>query len=554
MERKNIKDFYSDFLDDKCSQKDGGLDLERQGVKLLKVLFKSLIDNKKILLYGDYDVDGFFSTIEMETYLKVLESRVKNRALDQSLISTAYSSRADGYELPEDKFRELQKKYDVILFMDTGGSYSYLDENTKNTYVIDHHPSAREAKQFDYIINPNVSGNISTSTGRIVFKMIEDFEQEMKDFFGEKQVKKHDGIKYAQILSGVTLISDMAEKNDENELFLKQTLDLMSDNKKVFSWLNTIRGYDIVDRDLSFNLINVINSWSRMSKPLEEIEDLFKVRVGRSGIYRKTSSDRAKEIYSNLQEAHSERKSITALLEKEVSKQIEGSTESVFAVNIDNKYSGINGLLAQYAHGASGKPSIVMSWDENRNMYVGSGRGEGVRMALEIASSKVSGVHFGGHLMAAGATVKKESIDDFLSVVSSVELPLLRANNKERYYFTESVADFKKATADYVGLSPMVSAEIKYYAMLSGYKNNGIVEKNNGWLYSTLSDKSGIINVYFKKDDKRIIEENSPILLEIINNNSNTHFIQHKSIEDKMKLEIISVQENKQQTDKGMKI
>lgn len=546
---KNIKDFSRTLVDDMLSSSFDDFQFDKEkSVAFMRRLYSDILNNKKVTIVGDYDVDGFFSAIALETYLKLFESRIKNKPYDMSNIQVVFSSRTDGYEMPYEKILKLQKD-GVVVFLDTGSSYDYINKETKNIYVIDHHPIEKNLIESENIFNPNPNGSLSTSTGRIVYEIANAFESELKKYFIERgvKIKEHDAMSYIKALAGITIVSDMANLNEhQNRIFLKESLEILSNNKDKFTWLSSIHSKDISSTDLSFNLINTINSFSRMGVDLGEVKDLFRIGIKGEKLVRITSSQKADELLAQMTKVHEQRKKLTADLEKNIestilSENLFSSGGDLLCFKVDNNFSGINGLLAQYALNRTNKPSVVLSYDANRELYVGSARGFGVKSLLSYVVNKNNyekSINVGGHQMACGLTVKAEAIEDFLKDTKNILFEDVNITEKPEFedicFKSECLADFQEACLSYENKAGGVKRSQRYYAIINNYKNNGIVEKNNGWFYSLISDNTGVAGVYFKEGDIEKIKGNKPIVLEIdtLKEGIGTFFIQNKTFKD----------------------
>ena len=70
---KDIKFFKNDFLESSLSLSEEELQIDKNiSNKFMKQIYRKIIENKNILVIGDYDVDGFFSGIQLSSYLKLL--------------------------------------------------------------------------------------------------------------------------------------------------------------------------------------------------------------------------------------------------------------------------------------------------------------------------------------------------------------------------------------------------------------------------------------------------------------------------------------------------
>lgn len=540
---KNIRSFIdNDFVEDFTNASDRELSVDRKTTsKFMKRIYKEAVRKKPILVVGDYDPDGFYGSNILYNYIRLLESRVNGMAIDDSNIQTYYTKREHGYTMPKEIFDSLSKEYSLIVFIDTGSSYEYFNENTKNVLVIDHHPT--DKKSLPFIYNPSRNNEVSTSAGKVVYDMTMAFEEEMREYFGKNKIKHHDILKINKMFAGISLCADMAEMSFENKHFLKESLELMTDNRDKLTWISSIRSENITSLDLSFNIINKINSYSRMGRDLKDIEEIFQVGLDSKNLRYLSSSRKIKKLFNKLNSVHEERKRVTATLEKKIDKML--STEyiadkNLIVLKIDNKHSGINGLLSQNILNKTAKPNIVLSYDEKRQCYVGSGRGNIVKDALQefIVSNKEFEKHikFGGHLMAIGMSIDENIIDEFVEKINSFSfsnnIKEKSKQSNERFYYCNGIAEFEEAVSYYNTLSPTTNIQERYYAIIENYKNLGIVKKNNGWFCSTIKDSQSCISIYFKKEDSERILSNQPIVVEITNQEKGNYFIEHKQYDD----------------------
>ena len=537
---KRISEFIeNDFLHDFANLSEDTLEIDSLlSSSFMKRIYSELMKKNKICIVGDYDVDGFFSTIVLENYMKLLEARLRDVSIDMSSVSTYYTKREHGYEMPEDIFNALDAQNDFIIFLDTGAGNRYFNKDTNNVLIIDHHPT--DNRGLDFILNPNVSGDVSTSTGRIVYEMTEQFEDKLISYFGRHKIKHHPIMDYNKILAGVTLVSDMAEMSFANKLFLKEALDTMDSFRNSISWIKSLASRNITSTDLSFNLINKINSISRMGEELKQYEDIFRVGVDIKNTRHLSSSKKINQLLDNLNTIHSQRKLLSSSLEAQNNKIIKEknlSKNDIIAIVSANKHSGINGLLAQSILNATSKPSLVVSYDMDREKYVGSARGYGIKDAIanivntnELFKQNIS---FGGHSMACGVScdLPLKDLEIFLDSLSKTHLQD-KLNEREKFYLCDGVSEFKEAVAYYNNLSPSTNIQERYYAVIENYHSLGIVEKSNGWFTSSIRDESQYITLYFKEGDIEHISNQKPLVLEISNNVEQNYFLEHKEIGD----------------------
>ena len=116
-----------------------------------KILEKSLRNNEKIMIFGDYDVDGCISTSLFVNFLKKIKYNnffyhIPNRF-------------KDGYGASLELIKELEKKKpNLVIFVDCGSNSSetinYLNTKKIKTIILDHHDIFSPYPKANCIINP----------------------------------------------------------------------------------------------------------------------------------------------------------------------------------------------------------------------------------------------------------------------------------------------------------------------------------------------------------------------------------------------------------------
>ena len=116
-----------------------------------KILKKSIQDKEKIIIIGDYDVDGCISTSLMVNFLDSINYN--------NFIYYIPNRFKDGYGANLSAIKRLtKKKTDLIIFLDCGSTsaetINYLNQNKIKSLIIDHHDIFRPYPKADCIINP----------------------------------------------------------------------------------------------------------------------------------------------------------------------------------------------------------------------------------------------------------------------------------------------------------------------------------------------------------------------------------------------------------------
>ena len=203
-----------------------------------------------------------------------------------------------------------------------------------------------------------------------------------------------------------------------------------------------------------------------------------------------------------------------------------------------NDHSGMNGLLAQNLFSIHGINAVVVSWDKQRNCYVGSGRGNQVKDALAEVAKNAS-FHFGGHAQAAGVHITKGELDDFTKAVvklNSRRIKRLHQNDShQRLCISADLPTFKRSAGEYGFIASGAKMDTEFYAELKDIQLLGSSKQKSGYTLSVIANKddnSDFISLMHKGDLP------SPLILEITPFVAESIFIDRVNKESLVPLEI----------------
>ena len=116
-----------------------------------KILEKSIINNEKILILGDYDVDGCVSSSLLINLFKLINYKSFSYFIPNRF--------KDGYGASLNLIKKLiKKKPKLIIFVDCGSNsidaINFLNSQKVKTIIIDHHEIYKPYPKSDCIINP----------------------------------------------------------------------------------------------------------------------------------------------------------------------------------------------------------------------------------------------------------------------------------------------------------------------------------------------------------------------------------------------------------------
>ena len=360
-------------------------------------IIKAIENQEKVIIYGDYDVDGI-------TSITVLKKFLADRGL---YVDEYIPNRLDeGYGLNKTAIDKIvNEKYQLMITVDCGISgieeIEYANSLGLETIVTDHHETGEilpnaiavvDAKRKDNKYPFNQLAGVG-----VVFKVIQAIG--LRYNLEEKEY-----LKYLDLVC-VGTISDIVPLVDENRVIAKLGLKLVevTRNLGLKTLLNQI-GYKKIDSAaISFGIAPRINACGRMGHEKDALK-LFLTE----NIVEATSISKTLNEY-NKQRQDTEKRIVEEVLAK-IEK--EEKDKSCIVLADEKWHHGVIGIVASKVTEMYYKPSILICFEENEGK--GSGRsvpGFDLHEALTNCDKYID--RFGGHAMAIGISVNKDNFDKF---------------------------------------------------------------------------------------------------------------------------------------------
>ena len=364
--------------------------------KAVDRIIKAMNNKEKIIIYGDYDVDGITSITVLK---KFLEERGMN-------IGYYIPNRLnEGYGLNNGAIDKIAKEnYSLMITVDCGIScideIEYVKQCGIEVIVTDHHEPLEQLPKAMAVIDPKRKDNkypFNQLAGvGVVFKLIQALSLRLG-------LEEKEFLKYLDLVC-VGTISDIVPLVDENRVIAKLGLKLVNVTKNIGlkSLLNS-SGFKSIDANtISFGIAPKINACGRMGHEEEALELLLSnnyVRVQelteKLNAYNKSRQDTEKNIY-----------------EEAIAKIKNEEEKSVIVLGSENWHHGVIGIVASKITEMYFKPTILLCFEDD--IAKGSGRsvqGFDLHNALCLCSDLLE--KYGGHEMAIGLSLKKENFNAF---------------------------------------------------------------------------------------------------------------------------------------------
>ena len=361
-------------------------------------IIKAIENKEKIIIFGDYDVDGI-------TSITVLKSFFKDRGIEVD--SYIPNRLEEGYGLNIPAVEKIAKEgYQLMITVDCGIScieeIKRANELGIETIVTDHHEVGENLPNALAVVDCKRKDNTypfrDLAGVGVVFKLIQAISIKLN-------LEETEYLKYLDIVC-VGTISDIVPLVDENRVISKLGLLLVNQTKNIGlkSILNA-SGYKNIDSNaISFGVAPRLNACGRMGHAQEalklflssNVNEVYNLTLALNN-YNKIRQETEKAIFedANLQ------------IQKN---HLDKNKAIVLAGN--NWHHGVIGIVSSKITEMYFKPSILLCLEDD--MGKGSGRsipGFDLHEALTKCQDTIE--RFGGHSMAIGITIKKENIEKF---------------------------------------------------------------------------------------------------------------------------------------------
>lgn len=396
---------------------------------------------EKIVIYGDYDVDGISATALLldafESFgFKDIQSFIPNRFVE-------------GYGMTigaVDKIKSMDAN--LIITVDCGSlchnEISYANSFGIDTVVTDHHNVAETPPPAVAAVNPRFGGHLypfSDLAGvGVAFKLVQALQKEL------------DGLpegyeKWLLDLVALGTVCDIVKLTGENRANVYWGIEVMKKQRrtglKALMAVANIDKADISAKTLGFVFGPRINAAGRMETASLALDML----ISKNG-------DDALNKANYIDNLNSHRRQMQDDIFKEACKiALDYKDDDVLVINGKNWNHGIIGIVAAKILEKFKKPVYILAEDDNGETK-GSARSFGDFSAADaVRAADDIIIKGGGHAAAAGVTLKNDKISDFRQRVNEF-YSSLQLNNQERYLLPKAdveIDDFSEINEDLVG-------------------------------------------------------------------------------------------------------
>jgi single-stranded-DNA-specific exonuclease len=370
--------------------------------KAVERLNKALGEKERILVYGDYDVDGTTAVSLVYKFLRPYSSTLDYYIPDR--YDEGYGISYKGIDYAH------ENGITLIIALDCGikaiDKVSYANERGIDFIICDHHMPDDELPKAVAVLDAKRTDSIypyeHLSGCGVGFKFMQAFAQSNCIPFSKLETLLE--------LTAVSIASDIVPITDENRVLAYYGLKQLNSNPslglKGIINICGLSGKEITISDIVFKIGPRINASGRMMNGKEAV-DLLLAKDMKS----------AREKSENINQYNEDRRELDKKITDEANaiindiKNIENQKGIV--VYDPNWHKGVIGIVASRLTEKYYRPSVVFT--KSSGLITGSARsiaGFDIYKAIEASRDLLE--NFGGHTYAAGLSLREENLDAFI--------------------------------------------------------------------------------------------------------------------------------------------
>ena len=389
---------------------------------------------ERILVYGDYDVDGCTAVALVYKFLRQFYSNIDYYIPDR--YDEGYGVSKKGIDFAKETGVKL------IIILDCGikaiEEITYAKEQGIDFIICDHHVPDEEMPPAVAILNPKRPDDTYPFKNLcgcgVGFKFMQAFA-------------KNNNIPFSRLVPlldfcAVSIAADLVPVVDENRILAFHGLKQLNQNPslglKAIIDICGLNGRELSMSDIIFKIGPRINASGRMENGKKSVDLLVEREYS-------LAFDQAKHI----NEYNEQRKDVDRQMTEEANQivaRLESQKHQSSIVLYDEHWKkGVIGIVASRLTEIYFRPTVVLTRDEN--LATGSARSvAGFDVYAAIKSCRDLLLNFGGHTYAAGLTMKWADVKEFRERFQAYVEQHIEPEQREAILDIDAVIDFKDIT------------------------------------------------------------------------------------------------------------
>ena len=368
--------------------------------KAIDRILRAIEKKEKIIVYGDYDVDGITSSTIIKRFMQ-------DRGIDVGVYIPNRIN--EGYGLNKTAITKIAKEgYNLIITVDCGitaiDEIELAKELKMDVIVTDHHEPGEELPKAIAVVDCKRKDNKypfrELAGCGVAFKLTQALAMKM-------EIDEDEYLKYLDIAC-IGTISDIVPLVDENRVIAKLGLMLVKQTRNIgLRELLRLAGFkEINATTVSFGISPRINACGRMGHQ----EIALKLFLTNDIL-------KARELATQLEEYNAQRQNIEKRIYEEALEYIKNIKDSkqeppCYILGKDGWHHGVIGIVSSKITENYYKPSILICFEGEDAR--GSGRSiEGFDIHEAVSKCNKYLTNYGGHSMAIGLSLKTKDFEKF---------------------------------------------------------------------------------------------------------------------------------------------
>ena len=365
----------------------------------------AITNNERILVFGDYDVDGTTAVSLVSSYLKTITSNVATYIPDR--YNEGYGVSYKGIDFADDN------GFSLIIALDCGiksiDHVNYAKEKGIDFIICDHHRPGEILPEAIAILDPkreDCSYPYDELCGcGVGFKLIQALGK-------NRNQTTQDLVPYLDLVA-TAIAADIVPITGENRVLAKFGLEVINSNPRagIQALVQNVKKKELTITDVVFTVAPRINAAGRIHHGDYAVRLLTEFNL-----------EEAQEVAKEIEQFNLDRKDLDKQITKEALLQIqENNEEKSFSTVVynENWHKGVIGIVASRLVENYYRPTIVFT--KSGDKLAASARSVkdfDIYNALEACSEHLE--QFGGHMYAAGMTLLEENYQKFKQTFEEV--------------------------------------------------------------------------------------------------------------------------------------
>ena len=373
--------------------------------KAVSRIEKATSNQENILVFGDYDVDGTTAVSLVSSYLKSYYPNVATYIPDR--YDEGYGISFKGIDFADDN------EITLIIALDCGiksiDHIAYANEKNIDFIICDHHRPGKELPNAVAILDPKRDDCFypydELCGCGIGFKLIQAL--------AENRNQTIDDLVLYLDLVATAIAADIVPMTGENRVLAKFGLEVINTNPRpgIKALIQNVKKKVLTITDVVFIIAPRINAAGRVKHGNEAVALLTEYNL-----------DQAEQFASEIEQYNTDRRDLDKQITIEALSQIENNKEKdrfTTVVYQENWHKGVIGIVASRLIETYYRPTLVFT--KSGDKLAASARSVkdfDVYNALESCAEHLE--QFGGHMYAAGMTLKEENYQNFKNAFEKV--------------------------------------------------------------------------------------------------------------------------------------